>query len=244
MSAAATTPAEVADAPDPRAARHLAMLERLGEIGMAMAEAIGREALSEPGAEPGVEPGEGTRSPAELAAVFTRIARCVRQTVALEARVAAGVQVRQAQACDEARERRRAEARKEQALRKRDVRDVIQIIIEDTASPVVQSSLRTHLDARLEREAEDSDLVHMPLGEAVARICRDLGLNPDWGDWAEEWACEANESDDRRPFRRTEDGYGPPPGWGHDDEDPDPDDPDAEAPDPGSEPGPQARPPP
>ena len=82
---AASAPAEttLADPALDRTARHMARLEELAEIGMAIARALGRQAAA--GSE-------------EAGLAFTRVARAVRQTVALEERLETGFQARKAAA--------------------------------------------------------------------------------------------------------------------------------------------------
>lgn len=196
------------DAPvDARTARHLRMLERLSEIGMELAEAIGREALAEPGE------GEVRRSAGDRGPVFARVARAVRQTVALEARLANDAQTREARLGQAERADRQAETRRARARREAEVRDIVQTVIEAETSDCVHSSFRGALDARLDREDDDSDLADLPLGEAVARVCRDLGLDPDWSDWDADWAGEALEAADRRPRRWSDDPTAPVMAW-------------------------------
>ena len=174
---------------DPRTARHLAVLERLSEIGMALAEEIGREALAEP------EEGQPRRSPGDLALVFARVSRAVRQTIALEARLASDAQVRETR--DQARRdeaelgRQREEARRVRVERKSQVRDVVAAVIEIERSKCVRDLALDKLDTRLEREDEDGDLFTRPLGEAIAGLCRDLGLSTDWSEWDADWAPAA-----------------------------------------------------
>src|ERR1700728_2746079 len=70
-----------------QAARHVRMLQELAEIAMTAARAVGRQVAAEPVADSGP-----AAEPAEIAKpglVLTRIARCVRQTVALEAKLTA-----------------------------------------------------------------------------------------------------------------------------------------------------------
>ncbi|HWK45846.1 MAG TPA: hypothetical protein VNT30_14085, partial [Stellaceae bacterium] len=72
-----------------RTERHLRMLQRLAEIGMELAEAVGRQALEQ--AKAASEPaGTPQKAGPDLGLVFTRLSRAVRQTVALEARIAEG----------------------------------------------------------------------------------------------------------------------------------------------------------
>src|SRR5687767_8630850 len=66
--------------------RQLAMLTRLAEIGMEIAEACGREAVAAPGAGEGAaQTPERLRDPG---LAFARVARAVRMTIALQSRLA------------------------------------------------------------------------------------------------------------------------------------------------------------
>jgi hypothetical protein len=91
----------VADTPDPeaeRAARRARTLEALAGIGMAMARALrDRMALA-----------ESVEAACEISRAFTRIARAVRLTVALEARLSDAQQLRAARLAAKAAERRAA----------------------------------------------------------------------------------------------------------------------------------------
>ena len=51
------------------------------------------------------------------------------------------------------------------------------------------------LTERLESDYDETDFADRPIGELVARICRDLGVTPDWSLWQDEaWAIEAREA--------------------------------------------------
>ena len=203
-TASRTLALNVNAAHEARTERQLGMLQRLAELAMAMAEAIGEEALAArpiPGQTPGDGEGGPRRSPADLAAVFTGVSRAVRQTIALEARLMSDGVGREARAGQVELERRREDARAALRRRRIEVRDIVQAVIEAESDDCIHSSLRRTLDARLERETDDSDILDLPLGEAVARICRDLGLSPDWLGWDADWATEALDAEDRRPRR-------------------------------------------
>ncbi|HEX4261970.1 MAG TPA: hypothetical protein VHY76_12810, partial [Acetobacteraceae bacterium] len=91
MNAIPPTPPEETAAE--RTARHLAMLRELAGIGMALARALGEQALAAlaPPApetpEPAPAPAPPSRTDPGLA--FARVTRAVRQTIALEARIVA-----------------------------------------------------------------------------------------------------------------------------------------------------------
>ncbi len=79
--------------PEDRTARHLQLCRRLADLALALAEHAAAELLSAP--DPALEPSpEAPRRAAEPALTFTRMARCVRETVALEARIAAQAEAR------------------------------------------------------------------------------------------------------------------------------------------------------
>jgi hypothetical protein len=116
--------------------------------------------------------------------MFARIARAVRQTVALEAKL---YRDRQADH-DKARAERAAETRLRGIRRKAKVIEIVERVVEGESDA---ERLLDDLDERLQDE-DDADFADRPLGELVARICRDLGVTPDWSLWADEaWASEA-----------------------------------------------------
>jgi hypothetical protein len=170
---------------DPRTERHLRLLQELAELGMDIARAVRAEAV-EPAPAP-EDDAAPSRFGADLGLVFARIARAVRQTLALEARVAADG--RQAQ------ERRQAEeVRRRAEQRRKDVRSYVAQAIEAEAAerktPDHQvERLLDDLDERLD-DYEDA-LQEAPIGALVARICKDLGVTPDWSLWDDQdWALE------------------------------------------------------
>ena len=106
------------EAPDPAAARterHLHMLAELAEIGMDLAREVRRQAL---------DTSEDAPSAADLALTFSRIARAVRQTVALESRLAEPPQPRHAERALSVSDRWRS------ARRRRQVGEIVGDIIE------------------------------------------------------------------------------------------------------------------
>ena len=182
-----------------RAERHLRLLRELAEIGMDIARAVRAEAVADAGGEPA--PSRFGR--AEPGLVFSRIARAVRQTLALEARFAQEVEQARAE-----HERRRANV--EHLIfqhRQEDIREFVAKAIEaeaeqrDTPESDVERLL-DDLDERLEDGRYDDALADpdAPIAELVARICDDLGVTPDWRIWDDQdWAIEhlkANTPDD------------------------------------------------
>ena len=150
------------------------MLTRLAEVGMQIAEAAGRRAVAVLEGEPpdGSDPG----------LTYARAARAVRMSIALQARLAKDLLALDR---DEASDRAtQASARRERIHRlvERAIRDA-----HDDEDDIEQLSD----DARenlMDHEAF-GDLDGRPFGEVVARICKDLGLSPDWG-----WAGEGSAS--------------------------------------------------
>jgi hypothetical protein len=168
--------------PDPaqaRAERHQQVLQELAEIGMDLARDLRRRVL-----EPAPEE---AASNADLGLIFSRIARAVRQTVALEARLA--------------EEDRKGGAgpgllgvsdRWRSARRRRQVRKIVGEVIEAEADSDIEADrLFTDRDERLEDGDEEADFADRPIGELVARICCDLGVSVDWSLFEDEdWAIE------------------------------------------------------
>jgi hypothetical protein len=169
--------------PDIFADRRQAMLQRLAELGMMLAERLATEA----------EPTETT------ALQFARLAKAVRQTLALEAELAGALEIKaaaQRAAPVPVWERRGMteaqwdlECREEERLNDAD----------DLIHRLVDRDPRERL--RDELHADREELVHelseagvfagdIPLTQIIERIARDLGLSPDWhGLTRDEWGA-------------------------------------------------------
>jgi hypothetical protein len=169
--------------PDIFADRRQAMLQRLAELGMMLAERLASEA----------EPTETT------ALQFARLAKAVRQTLALEAELAGALEIKiaaQRSAPVPVWEQRgmteaqwELECREEERLNDAD----------DLIHRLVDRDPRERL--RDELHAEREELVHelseagffagdIPLTQIIERIARDLGLSPDWhGLTRDEWGA-------------------------------------------------------
>ena len=212
-------------------ARHLANLEALAEVGMALTKAVGRRvaeveaALDSAG---GDEANGGARELADLGLVFNRVARAVRQTMGLEARVRErrrarllGLDAERATAAS-----RKHEAEVERVQRRKDfigelVANTVQLAMVrrsgDDAADVdeltdqdieYEEDEEKQIDAvcdraarLLARDRSYAGFADQPISTVLARVCADLGLEPDWRLWAkEDWALEEADALPGSPF--------------------------------------------
>jgi hypothetical protein len=142
--------------------RQMAKLERLAEIGMEIAEAAGRaaRAVAEGAGADGADPG----------LTYSRAARAVRLTIALQCRLTEGLA-----ALDQAA--RIARVGEASRCRHR-VHRLIETCAEaEGCEADAVEALSSEAWERL-TETEDDDILDLPFDEVVARICRDLGLSP------------------------------------------------------------------
>ncbi len=195
-----------------RAAKRLQMLQELAEIGMDLARAVHRQALAE---APAIEAGEGAvaHPPAggDLGLVFSRIARAVRQTLALEARLEQERSARD-RAAGQGPGRQGVEAKWRARRRRQEVSSFVEQLIEAESDRDDVEHLLADLAERLDDDEDAGALADRPIGELIAGICRDLGLTPDWSLWADEdWAAQAVTAGTPGPRPA---GSGPPPGAG------------------------------
>jgi hypothetical protein len=173
-----------------RAARQMTMLRELAELGMELARALGAQALAE--LSPEETPDAPKVTPADPVLMFTRVARAVRQTVALEMRIG------RADAEDQA-EDDRALHRYEQIARRVLVHEIAADAVTMHAEDGRRERLLRELDDRLDAERpDDANYSYLPVNVLVTRICRDLGVQPDWSLWAER-AIVADEDGDWPP---------------------------------------------
>jgi hypothetical protein len=190
IEAQPSSEAQPGDPADARSERHLRGLAELGEIGMELARLVRRQAVEQAAANPDGAVDES------LGLAFTRIARAVRQTFALEARLAEDRRTAQA----EVAARRAAETRLHVERRKTKVRTAVERVLDAEAEGSDAENLFYDLTERLETDYDDADFADRPIGELVARICRDLGVTPDWSLWQDEdWAIEARGPEARGP---------------------------------------------
>jgi len=174
-----------------RAEQRLAMLRRLADLGMQVAEDLAKRAVS------AAQDAEPRHDPAES---FARASRAVRLTLALEVRfeqeLAALIAGAKAAAAaphgDPLPEpprglSRRLDPRDHATAHRNRVRDNVW----DVMNHEITDVFRAHeaLDDLHERLAEGDrydSLLYRPLRESVEAICKDLGFNPDWSRWTED----------------------------------------------------------
>jgi hypothetical protein len=168
--------AALADANSGRAQRRLRILQELAEIGMELARAVQAKALA-----PGVEAAVSL----DLVLSFTRIARAVRQTIALEARLERDGRT----AVSEGAQCRAREDRERRHDHKTKVGRLVERAIDADASGEEADNLYADLHERLEDADDLAGFADRPVSEIVAHICRELGVAPppalwdeaDWG---------------------------------------------------------------
>ena len=164
-----------------RGERHLRVLARLTEIGMRIAEALGRqiEAKIEAGtAEDAVlKPGEDPTT------AFNKIALTVRRTVALEAKLASEVNTRRDALVAERAVHRAAREKAHESAKK-------QAVIYGLHDAYAGSTPDEEYEEQVERLMADAEeylgdademrgYLDRPVGETVAKLCATLGLDPD-----------------------------------------------------------------
>jgi hypothetical protein len=151
--------------------RQMAMLTRLAEMGMEIAEAATLQARAL------AQGGEQRPDALDPALAYSRAARAVRLTIALQSRLAKemaalGEAATRARAVAASQRRNRIHARIEQALAEAERPD----------TDADEDKIERLSSAAWERltEEDDAGLLALPVDEVVARICADLGLPPDW----------------------------------------------------------------
>jgi len=150
------------------------VLGQLAEAALNIALAIERQATR------ACAEGAGPAEEGDVALAHVRVGRAVRLTVLLQSKLIKGLQ-----ALDRGAQLRLEKARK----------DRIERIVERVAKATheKQDIVERLIDEASERLDDDiyGDVMTQPISEIVARICRDLGLEPDWARLAQEaWALE------------------------------------------------------
>ncbi|MGZ3400761.1 MAG: hypothetical protein ACXWKX_15340 [Caulobacteraceae bacterium] len=174
--------------------RQLAELSRLADMGMAMAAAIERRVTAD-------EAGSPSNADLHHAAMdFARVSRAVRMSFALQSRLiaefkgAAAARAAGAAAPDDGPLEVvwASDLPHHDVVQKRQVRGIVQRLAE--AASLDREGVERLVCEAVERLEDDDiyrDLSRRPLGEIVALICKDLGLEPDWGRIAGEYWAEA-----------------------------------------------------
>jgi hypothetical protein len=168
-----------------RAARRLRLLEELAEIGMELARALkpGAEAdKTTAGESPGKDP----------AAVFAPLSRAIRLTLALEARTDQDLRDLKAGVSRERQEARAKAAERNGEAREYKIRESVMKVAERECENLeALVDLEEALEERLDMDEAYFDRSLRPLRPTVERLCKDLGLSPDWSRWAGDgWAYE------------------------------------------------------
>jgi hypothetical protein len=173
------TPTPTDSAAD-RAERHGRVLQELTELGMNLARAVSAEATV-------ADPAKAN----ELALAFSRIARAVRQTLALAAKLA---EERQATAAERVR-RDDLEAGTSALNRRLRIERLVERAIDAEASDDEAEGLYDDLRERLEDTDDLAGFHDRPLPEIVALICKDLGVTPPKIHWTDtDWGMEERSS--------------------------------------------------
>jgi hypothetical protein len=154
----ALTDAKTGDWARPAAERQLAILERVAAIGLQILEALGEQARGGPQVVQG-----------DLALAYDRVARAVRHTDMLHQR-----------RVDWMDERKAGRAGCKAAFGAEAAR-LVRGAIEDQRGLDAEQTERLKTEAAERLRGEDvGELFSRPFGEAVAGICRQLGVTPDW----------------------------------------------------------------
>jgi hypothetical protein len=174
-----------------RAAWRVELARELAEIGMELARALRRQVLERAAQDQWGD--TGNEPPADIGLTFSRIARAVRLSLALEEHFDEAQQgcLERAQAAGEARAKREAAAKKA-ALEARIKAGAERAIEVEVAERLERGErprrewLLENLDVALEDDREWRMLARGPLVGVVAHICRLLKVPFDPADWVED----------------------------------------------------------
>jgi hypothetical protein len=171
--------------------RQVERLEALAETGLALAQRIAQADIA---------------APADVAMAFSRVSRAVRLACLLQARLIKDADEARREADDQRRtqdDRDRIDANQARRDRKARVEAIVERVAwTETEDEDRTESLLVEAAERLDSDDIYGDVLNRPLGELVALICRDLGLEPDWDGLAQEaWALdEIARGDPGSPF--------------------------------------------
>ena len=203
-------PANETDWAQAFALRRLQILGELAELGLDVARAIERQASGRADVAAGVSPASTPASPVfhgDPALAYARASRAVRLTLMLQARMIddikaaerAAVTARAAADAEWVRANPQDLRPTPELQRKVRVENIVERLVE-AEHPDDEEALETLMGEaceRLDDEDRYGDILQRPLSEIVARLCKDLGLDPDWAGLARElWAVREVESGD------------------------------------------------
>ena len=210
--------------------RHMRILQRLTDLCMERAEqmvACGRgkdglraatpeatpvdpTASAEPEEAPDTETGDRAEealtqgqqaAPESTGLALARIARAVRMSVWLEARLHSERLEREQKAADHDAAQQHRKSHLKNHL-KRHVQDAIERQTEDEDEPVEREMLERAVGERLERDDIERDLIRCSPEELVARVCQECGIVFDPDCWtADEWTWEEPDGTPRSSSR-------------------------------------------
>jgi hypothetical protein len=187
-----------------RAERRLRVLEEIGDIGMRLMRKLeDAPAVAADAARP------------DPAAPFAKLSRAVRLTLDLEERAEEALRAALAGEVTVREQRRetreRVAAKAEELAGKADekarqhavsrVEDQVEIAICREAETEKECFERSAaMDERLQDDEAYEDVRDQPFREVVERLCKDIGLNPDWSDWTDDgWPELPNRGPEARP---------------------------------------------
>ena len=178
----------------PGTLRRVGVLEKLADIGMTIALSFREQAAIELARDLRIQadwtPANGSTrvAPSEIPAAYDRIARSVRQTLALADKLEAGRKARAGKARSDDTEAEAADPRAVQVdptigprakVRKDIVRRALERALEAEAPESDAENLLSDLYERLDDLGEDAEVAALGLYEVLIAICRGLGLTPD-----------------------------------------------------------------
>jgi hypothetical protein len=175
-----------------RVERRLRMLDDLAEMAMKLASRVTERALAEDAASTKAAAGD---TPPDFAADdLAKLSRAVRLTLDLAgrleetlARLRAGeISVRAARRQEHEGRVSRARMQRGAATRDKVAQQVAMVILSESESERESSDLLEALEERLNDDVAYIDVEEKPLREVVERLCRDLGLEPDWSRWTDD----------------------------------------------------------
>ena len=185
------------------AQQQIRLLTRLAEMAMEQAEAMHAEIMDPPPAKAtGATPDQAQARIAAAGIAFPRLSRLVVQIVALQSRIARELYGPQQKAAT-ARTEAAGQARQQQ--RRRQVERIVDQAITQVEPEFHAGRKLRDMLAKMLPEIDpvlDPEVLDRPLGETVAGLCRQLGIEPDWSRWAEEdWAiAEARDQPPGSPY--------------------------------------------
>ncbi len=172
MTADNPTPSRESDSARIAAAEDAEMLRELAQIGMRLARLVEENAEAKMALDPAANLGRADQA-------FAKIARSVRQTLALKAKLAEMAAKREQHTLKQAQTQQADTAR----LHWRKVR--LERAVAETIDVTSDAeNLLTDLHERLLDPDIEADLASGSIGEMVAGICDDLGIAPDRAVWS------------------------------------------------------------